>query len=204
MAVSELKTCQIIFFLFLLVKGDSMSMRKGCYAPKLHFFFAFHTHICEKYSFGANFLIKKFCVRQIYIIQMFLFSFVRPKLLGRRKKYIKSKIDIFGCCFTPCRADKTAFFTIFEKNGFRIKKIHQEKASKLDFCEFSVKRVIVCKGKNIWRPVKIFSADPQTHIFRISIFSNIFLKIKKLCLFTWPHQNLVWFFQKGGGRDFQK
>ena len=115
MTVSELKTCQIFFFLFLLVKGDSMSMRKGCYAPKLHFFFAFHTHICEKYSFGANFLIKKFCVRQIYIIQMFLFSFVRPKLLGRRKKYIKSRIDIFGCCFLPGRTDKTAFFQCFLK-----------------------------------------------------------------------------------------
>ena len=72
MTVSELKTCHTI--VFLLVKADSMSMRKGCYAPKLHFFFAFHTHICEKYSFGATFLIKKnLCSPNIYYTNVFVF-----------------------------------------------------------------------------------------------------------------------------------
>ena len=72
MTVSELKTCQII--VFLLVKADSMSMRKGCYAPKLHFFFAFLTHICEEYSFRANFLIKKImCTPNIYYTNVFVF-----------------------------------------------------------------------------------------------------------------------------------
>ena len=74
MTVSDLKTYQIFFFLFLLVKAESVSMREECYVPKLHFFFAFPTLICEKYTFWANFLIKKIvCTPNIYYTHFFVF-----------------------------------------------------------------------------------------------------------------------------------
>ena len=179
-------------------------MRKGCYAPKLHFFFAFHTHICEKYSFGANFLIKKLCVGQMYIIHMFLFSSVRPKSLGRQKKYIKSRIDIFGGCFTPGCPDKTAILTIFGENGFRIKKTSRKSFQtrflrifrKESHCMQRKKYLETCENILCW------PTDP--YIPNFDFFTNFL--IKKVGTFLLGHTKFWYeiFFERGASRAFQK